>query len=235
MLNRYLALALASYVAGCAGQPVHPAKVDAVPANRVGDPPKPVQLIEVPQLLPLPGQLKPVQIDSFQPPESPDPIKRITRANELARLEPMRANFINATQVWPYSPDALYQVYASPEKITDIALETGEDLISISAGDTVRWVIGDTTSGAGKEQRVHILVKPTRPDLRTNLIINTDRRTYHLELSATPATWIASVSWQYPLDQLAVLQGVNRHAESLAPVLHGMRRVNPAIYHKTER
>ena len=27
-----------------------------------------------------------------------------------------------------------------------------------------------------------ILVKPTRPDLSTNLVINTDRRTYHLEL-----------------------------------------------------
>jgi hypothetical protein len=30
--------------------------------------------------------------------------------------------------------------------------------------------------------RVHILVKPTRPDIRTNLVINTDRRTYHIEL-----------------------------------------------------
>jgi type IV secretory pathway VirB9-like protein len=36
-------------------------------------------------------------------------------------------------------------VYSAPEKITDIALETGEEITSVSAGDTVRWVVGDTT------------------------------------------------------------------------------------------
>jgi len=41
---------------------------------------------------------------------------------------------------------------------------------------------------AGAAKRVHILVKPTRADLITNLIINTDRRTYHLELRATETT-----------------------------------------------
>src|SRR3546814_3804641 len=56
----------------------------------------------------------------------------------------------------------------------------------VAAGDTVRWIIGDTVSGAGPTARVHILAKPTRPDIATNLIINTDRRTYHLELRATP-------------------------------------------------
>jgi type IV secretory pathway VirB9-like protein len=46
---------------------------------------------------------------------------------------------------------------------------------------------------------VHILVKPTRPDIATNLVINTDRRTYHLELRANaPQVWMASVSWTYP-------------------------------------
>ena len=65
----------------------------------------------------------------------------------------------------------------------------------VAAGDTVRWVIGDTTSGTGNATRVHILVKPTRSDLATNLIINTDRRTYHLELRALPSTYMASVSW----------------------------------------
>ncbi|WP_163602773.1 TrbG/VirB9 family P-type conjugative transfer protein, partial [Klebsiella pneumoniae] len=76
----------------------------------------------------------------------------------------------------------------------------GEQLVGagpVAAGDTVRWIIGDTTSGAGATARVHILVKPTRPDLSTNLVINTDRRTYHLELRAGAATYMASVSWTY--------------------------------------
>src|SRR3546814_10347273 len=66
------------------------------------------------------------------------------------------------------------------------------------SGDTVRWIIGDTLSGAGVSRRVHILVKPTRPDIMTNLVINTNRRTYHLELRATPATYMEAVSWSYP-------------------------------------
>ena len=40
----------------------------------------------------------------------------------------------------------------------------------------------DTESGTGTSKQVHILIKPTRPDLVTNLVVNTDRRTYHLEL-----------------------------------------------------
>ena len=155
---------------GCAGTPVQKKSAPvAVEAKRVTDPAKPVELVEVPKLLPLPGQLKPLPTGAKATPDSTDPAKRVQLANESARVEPARANFIDATQVWPFSPDALYQVYTSPEKITDISLEVGEELVSVSAGDTVRWIIGDTTSGAGVTQRVHVLVKPTRPDLRTNL------------------------------------------------------------------
>ena len=45
----------------------------------------------------------------------------------------------------------------------------------LAAGDTVRWIIGDTESGAGAARQIHILVKPTRPELLTNLVINTER------------------------------------------------------------
>ena len=67
-------------------------------------------------------------------------------------------------------------------------------------------------------KRVHILVKPTRPDLITNLVINTDRRTYHLELRSTEKTYMASVSWVYPQDQLIALRRQNASADAAAPV-----------------
>jgi P-type conjugative transfer protein TrbG len=210
-------------VAGCASKPPRDIPLDEpVAAVKIPEPPQPVEIVEVPKLLPLPGQLKPVPAVTTSAPEPGDPQDRVKRANATARVEPSRQNYLNATQVWPYSPDALYQVYAVPEKITDIALETGEEITSVSAGDTVRWVVGDTTSGAGASQRVHILVKPTRTDLKTNLVINTNRRTYHLELTATPETWMASVSWQYPLDQLTVLRSANSHAEAVAPITDGI-------------
>ena len=137
-------------------------------------------------------------------------------------MEPAAGEFVNAAQVFPYTPDALYQIYTAPEKITDIALEAREELISVSAGDTVRWIIGDTTSGASGTERVHILACSTRADLKTNLIITSSRRTYHLELTATPQTWMSAVSWTYPLDELMVLKNTAKKADEMAPVAQGI-------------
>jgi type IV secretion system protein VirB9 len=128
-------------------------------------------------------------------------------------------------QVYPFSDGALYQVYAAPGQITDIALAAGEQLVGsgpVAAGDTVRWIIGDTESGTGPTKRMHILVKPTRADLVTNLVINTDRRTYHLELRSTEKTYMASVSWAYAQDQLIALRRQNAAADAAAPVATGV-------------
>jgi P-type conjugative transfer protein TrbG len=189
------------------------------------DPPKPVQIVELPKLLPLPDQLKPLPGAKTAPPEAGDPHARVEQANGAARVQPTRAGYINAIQVYPFSDGALYQLYAAPGEITDIALEAGEQLVGsgpVAAGDTVRWVIGDTESGTGPTKRVHILVKPTRPDLVTNLIINTDRRTYHLELRSAEKTYMASVSWAYPQDQLIALRRQNAAADAAAPVAAGI-------------
>ena len=189
------------------------------------NPPKPVQVVELPKPLPLPGQLKARPKGKTAPPEPADPRMRVEQANGAARVQPTRAGYINAVQVYPFSDSALYQVYAAPGEVTDIALEAGERLVGsgpVAAGDTVRWVVGDTESGTGPSKRVHILVKPTRPDLVTNLIINTDRRTYHLELRSAEKTYMASVSWAYPQDQLIALRRQNTAADAAAPVAVGV-------------
>lgn len=216
---------------GCAHEHAAKKKHDEVltAAVPVAEPLKPLTLIEVPQALPLPGQLK------FTPSLSPaggssedrvaepqDPKTRVHLANGAARIEPLRASYINATQVWPYSEGALYQVYTSPTRVTDIALEAGETLIDVSSPDTVRWIIGDTRSGEGESQRAHITLKPTRADLKSNLAIFTDRRVYYLELQATPDTWMASVSWDYPQDRLKVLKTAQQTARAQAPVASGV-------------
>ena len=99
-----------------------------------------------------------------------------------------------------FADEAVFPIIAMPGRITDIILEPGEALVGsgpVAAGDTARWVIGDTISGAGDQRRVHVMVKPTAAGLATNLIINTDRRTYHLELLASSRTWLSQVSWRY--------------------------------------
>jgi P-type conjugative transfer protein TrbG len=170
-----------------------------------------VDIIEVPTPLPLPGQLKPLPKKDAADmkknvPDADTPAERIGAANKTAKVEPSKAGYINAIQVYPYVKGALYQLYAAVNQVTDVALESGEKLLSVSAGDTVRWVVGDTTSGEGKDAQVHILVKPIAPDLTTNLVITTDRRTYHVELHATDKTYMASVSWTYPPAALIALK-----------------------------
>ncbi|MCO6185174.1 P-type conjugative transfer protein TrbG [Rhizobium sp. L1K21] len=126
---------------------------------------------------------------------------RVENANAAARIEPRREGYFNAIQIYPWSEGALYQVYAAPGQITNIALEPGESLTGggpIAAGDTARWIIGSTESGNGTARRVHILVKPTRPDITTNLVISTDRRVYMLELRAGEEPYMPAVAWAYP-------------------------------------
>ena len=214
-------------LAGCAANAWKPPQIsydEPEPAKLEADPPKPIEVVEVPKLLPLPGQLKPLPGKTATP-EAKDPKERVAKANDAARIQPTRHGYLNAVQVYPFADGALYQVYAAPGEVTDIALQAGEQLVGsgpVAAGDTVRWVIGDTESGAGASKRIHILAKPTRPDLVTNLVINTDRRTYLLELRSTEKTYMASVSWQYPQDQLIALRQQAEAAEAAAPIDSGI-------------
>jgi len=180
------------------------------------EPMKPVKIVQVPKVLPLPGQLQPAPGEPQE--EKRPPTARVEDANKAATQEPTRHGYINAIQVYPFTDGALYRLYAAPERVSDIALEPGEKLTSVSAGDTVRWVIGDTLSGAADGQRTHVLVKPFAPGLKTNLVITTDRRSYHLQLESTEKTSMAAISWTYPQGALLALQRQNREAEAAAPI-----------------
>lgn len=182
------------------------------------------EIVETARPYPLPGQLKPME--ERDAPAELKPFERIETANSLAKVEPDLGRFLNAVQVYPFMDGALYQLYAAPEQVTDIALEPGERLNSVSAGDTVRWVVGDTTSGgaggsgAQATERTHILVKPIAANLKTNLVIATDRRAYHLELRSFRETYMAAISWTYPQDQLARRRGENdRVVEKVASTI----------------
>jgi type IV secretion system protein VirB9 len=220
----------ASALAGCATmqRPPEISYDNATPATLQADPPSPVRVVELPRPLPLPGQLQPVE-ETRREPEPTDPAARVNQANAAARVQPVRDGFINSMQVYPFTQGALYQVYTAVGQITDIALQPGENFVGtgpVAAGDTVRWIIGDTESGTGSTRQIHILVKPTRPGLTTNLVINTSVRTYHMELRSTERTYMASVSWQYPQDQLIALRRQNTEAESQRPVATGIDLAN---------
>ncbi|MFS0771230.1 P-type conjugative transfer protein TrbG [Sphingomonas sp. 1P08PE] len=146
----------------------------------------------------------------------------VAAANQHATLGPAAAGYVNAAQVYPYSEGGIYRVYAAPGRVTDIALQPGEQLGAVASGDTVRWVIGDTTSGAGGDKRVHILIKPFAGGLATNLVITTERRTYHLALSSAVGAAMTAVSWSYPQDALIALQRQSETQAVAEPTARGL-------------
>lgn len=137
-------------------------------------------------------------------------------------IEPSASAFINANAVLPFVEGAIYHLYAAPEHVTDIALQPGEVLGAVASGDTARWVIGDTTSGTGADKRVHILLKPFAVGLATNLVVTTDRRTYHLTLSSGPGASMAALSWIYPQDALIAFKRSEEAAAAAVPVAAGL-------------
>ena len=195
-------------------------KQDLRPASLKSEPQQPVEVVTVAQPLPLPGQLQPYP--ELVRSDHTAPAARVGVANRQATIEPTRDGYVNAMQVYPFAPGALYRLYAAPQKVSDIALQPGETLVAISAGDTVRWVVGDTTSGTGASKQVHILAKPFAAGLKTNLVITTDRRSYHLELESTDHTYIAALSWTYPQDELIALKQQNDEAKAVVPIDTGL-------------
>jgi len=160
------------------------------------------------------GQLKPVTDRAVAEAPRLKPDLAIDQANASAAIEPDESNFINAIQIYPFTLGALYQVYAAPDQVTDIALQPGEELMSVSAGDTLNWIVGDTVSGSGESEQVHILIKPRAAGRTTNLLITTSMRTYHIELQSYRETYMAAVSWRYPNDELAIRRDRSRSARA---------------------
>ncbi|UTM01086.1 P-type conjugative transfer protein TrbG [Alcaligenes sp. NLF5-7] len=225
-MKTFVSLLTVLALAGCAthGTPPPVIALDEPPvvAETVPvAPPAPVNVVTIPEPLPLPGQLKAIEDRSIKP-EPASPATRIAQANREARMAPTRDGFINAIQVWPYSDGALYQVYASPGRVTLILLQPGERLIDMSAGDTVRWIVGDSMSGSGQSARANLQIKPVRPGLKTNLVVTTDRRIYLLELTSTESAWMASVSWDYPQDRLDALKAQDEASRLTTPMAAGL-------------
>ncbi len=93
------------------------------------------------------------------------------------------------------------QLTCAPLRTCDIELEPGEIVKGAPlTGDKVRWKITRAESGSGDSKVTHVVVKPIDTSLDTNLIINTDRRTYHVKLhsSENERDYMNRIGFYYP-------------------------------------
>ena len=166
-------------------------------------------VIPVPQPPRFSGQFKPLPSGSaaLANKAQVEPKQVIADANRKAAQVPDEHGYFNAVLQYAFEPGTLFQVYTAPMRVTDIVLQPGEKIVGQPAsGDVVRWILALGKSVEGGLEQVHVYIKPTRPDLETNLAINTDKRTYLLELHSYAETYMAAVKWRYPQDEVARME-----------------------------
>lgn len=148
----------------------------------------------------VPGQLMPVSSQSHAYSQALHRLvgkPAVRAANRRATRSPRSQGYINSIMTYDYMPGALYQIYCAPLCVTDVEFQTGEKIISVAAGDTLRWQVSRTYSGS-VDRHEHLLIKPIDQGLKNSLVVTTDRRTYHLILYSDADTYMASVTWRYP-------------------------------------
>ncbi len=107
-------------------------------------------------------------------------------------------------------------IVCAPLRGTDIALQPGE-LVKpdgVHTGDSVRWQVMPSVSGPVGNETTHLIVKPTDVGLVTNMIVGTDRRTYHFELVSRKEEWMPSVGFSYPEENEAEWAAYRRKSEA---------------------
>ena len=121
----------------------------------------------------------------------------MTQAMSQGVMRPKDYN--GALMLYDYDSSLVYQVYTMPLRVTDIYLEPGEKLIEQPfCGDTTRWNIGGGVSKTAGVDTQHLYLKPSEEGLETTLIVNTDRRIYHLIIKSFKDTFMMAVMWHYP-------------------------------------
>lgn len=143
---------------------------------------------------------------------------RAASATESGTVRGERASYVRAKVVFPYYDKSLFEVHTSPDRMTAIELQPGERITTSDglpkAADTVNWVVSTVESGEGATKTVSVLVKPRDPGQETNLLIPTNRRSYHVVLRADSQAYMPIVGFSYPFDEAKAEQARVRAEET---------------------
>lgn len=99
-------------------------------------------------------------------------------------------------------------------KACDIELQPGEQVNNLNGGDP-RFIVEPAVSGSGAVEVQHLILKPQDVGLDTNLIVTTNRRSYHINLRSHRTEFMARVGFIYPEDALAKWDAVNMRESKL--------------------
>lgn len=90
----------------------------------------------------------------------------------------------------------------SPTRACDVEMQPGEKVKKVILGDGVNWTWNAAESVERGLPVQHVVFQPRDNDLESNVIITTDRRTYHIKLFAprNEGVYLNRVGFYYPQD-----------------------------------
>lgn len=102
-------------------------------------------------------------------------------------------------------------ISCAPLHICTIILQPGEAIVSLSLGDTVRWMASQSTAG----NKPVVVVKPTQAAISTNLVVTTDKgRVYYMHLVADKEKYVPIVTFYDPAAMTRTEQNAIAAAEA---------------------
>ena len=123
----------------------------------------------------------------------------------------------NSTVMFSFAPNQLYKIYCRVGFLTDIVLKKGEKISFVGGGDTSAWALDSTTV----DGTPHLYIKPTVDTSSTNLIITTNKRSYHILLN-TSNSYNPMVKWSYGQeDKLEVLRRQEQDEKNITSPIKG--------------
>jgi type IV secretion system protein TrbG len=117
--------------------------------------------------------------------------------NDSRTREVKPSNFV---KIISFDPNDRPIIKFAPLQTGMINLQKGERVVNISFGDTSRWNITQSYVGDKKNGHVIILIKPTTPNIVTNLIIITNKRVYNFNILSRSDVFTPDVRFLYPTD-----------------------------------
>lgn len=100
-----------------------------------------------------------------------------------------------SANIYEYNPTTQYEINTKPGYVTDIELRPGESVQKIATGNSSQFHV-DVDTVADTQ---HIYIKPIISDIQTNIIINTNSRSYRLIVNSSDTPEYI-VKWKYPKD-----------------------------------
>lgn len=115
----------------------------------------------------------------------------------------------NTANVYNYNKYKQFEINTKVGYVTDVQLRPGEVVQKIASGNTTQWQVDvDIVDGVQ-----HVYIKPMVSGIRTNMIINTDQRSYRFLVNSTDEMEYVVVFNFAELDREAQLKA---EAEALA-------------------